>query len=522
MMSSPRRLGLLALPLLPLALSCPQARAADAAPLTTEQSASLQKAIALWTAGLGGTSKAAPLPYTVTPEGDHYLVTMPLPKQIGTTGVALSGPDLVAHARPLDGGRWAFDDIKGFSPLTVVAPKRQGKGQLNVSFSAADQDAKAVIDPSLATTSSFDAKTGAVAMQLKADDLSGTLHMDTTTAHTGWQPAGSGRVNVSRTADAQGVAYEITPPKRAKTIVHIRTVHTESHMTGFDPARMADLVAVGIDVLRALPEASPGKSPAGSDIKKIANEQPGASPAPAKPKPHLTDEQRAALHKLLDDVRGLYTSTDITAALVGIDVQAEGHHVTLDKATFSEAFAAPEGKVSAHMRIVLEGLASPDIPPNIAHDFVPHRLVIAPEVSGLSTDAVFSALGHAIDDSKPDQAEMKNRAGDMLAKGPVTAGFDELSFDIGPALFTASGSLKIAGPTEQDVTGAAVIQAHGLNALIKRANTDPLVKQAAPVLIFLKGIGDEDDSGNVVWKVTYGQGKMLVNGTDLSQLVPHK
>ncbi len=530
---SPSRLALLAwVPLLPLALPCP-ALAQDAAPLTAEQSASLDRAISLWTAGLSGTSKGAALPYTVAPEGDHYILTTPLPKQIGKTGITLSGADLVAHARPLDGGRWAFDNVHGFSPLTLVTPKGEDGKQLRLSLTLADQDGQAVIDPSLATTSSFDSKSGALAANVQIGDGSSSIHADHTTSHAGWQPAGSGRVNVSQTGDMQGLAYEIAGPKQAKATAHIRTVHTESHMTGFDPQRMAALVGLSLDVLRAIPELATGgtghaKSP---DVTKTGDAQPGpaATPGKAEPKaaaapakPQLTAAQRAALHKLLDDVRGLYTSTDDTMALVGIDVLAQGHHVTLDKATFSQAFAAPDGKVDAHMRMAFEGLTSPDIPPAIAQDFVPHRLVIAPRVSGLSVDAVFDALGRAIDDAQPKPDEMKTHAADMLAKSPVTAGLDELSFDIGPALFTASGSVKMAGPTAQDVTGSAVIEAHGLNALIKRANTDPLVKQAAPVLIFLKGIGDADQSGSVVWKVTYGEGKVLVNGTDLSQLVPHK
>ena len=70
-------------------------------------------------------------------------------------------------------------------------------------------------------------------------------------------------------------------------------------------------------------------------------------------------------------------------------------------------------------------------------------------------------------------------------------------------------------------TAVAHVTATGLDTLIRRANTTPELQQAAPVLIFLKGIGLQDGD-RVVWDVSYAGKTLLVNGTDMSQMMPPK
>ena len=59
----------------------------------------------------------------------------------------------------------------------------------------------------------------------------------------------------------------------------------------------------------------------------------------------------------------------------------------------------------------------------------------------------------------------------------------------------------------------------GLDELIKRSSTTPELKQAGPVLIMLKGLG-KPDGKQMVWKIAYDGGKMMVNGNDLSGMIP--
>ena len=44
---------------------------------------------------------------------------------------------------------------------------------------------------------------------------------------------------------------------------------------------------------------------------------------------------------------------------------------------------------------------------------------------------------------------------------------------------------------------------------------------AAPVLIFLKGIAKQEGNESV-WSITYADKKVMVNDTDLSDLMPSK
>ncbi|MGH7041541.1 MAG: hypothetical protein ACREFY_05335, partial [Acetobacteraceae bacterium] len=66
-----------------------------------------------------------------------------------------------------------------------------------------------------------------------------------------------------------------------------------------------------------------------------------------------------------------------------------------------------------------------------------------------------------------------------------------------------------------------LVTATGLDALIQQAGTDPMLKQAEPMLLMLKGLGTADGT-KTVWNVIYEGGKVLVNGHDLSGLMPKK
>jgi hypothetical protein len=69
------------------------------------------------------------------------------------------------------------------------------------------------------------------------------------------------------------------------------------------------------------------------------------------------------------------------------------------------------------------------------------------------------------------------------------------------------------------MTGSAVIRLTGYDALLQQASALPLAQSAVPVLIFLKGIGKPQGDA-IEWDISYARKKMLVNGTDLSALIP--
>jgi hypothetical protein len=120
-------------------------------------------------------------------------------------------------------------------------------------------------------------------------------------------------------------------------------------------------------------------------------------------------------------------------------------------------------------------------------------------------------------DSQGGDPKLMDDAQALLAKGPAVIGLDELALDFGPATLKGSGEVRISGLGEYE--GEAHVTATGLDELIKQANTVPELKQAAPVLFLLKGMGRQDGA-NTVWDVVYRDSKMLVNGTDLSGMIP--
>ena len=104
------------------------------------------------------------------------------------------------------------------------------------------------------------------------------------------------------------------------------------------------------------------------------------------------------------------------------------------------------------------------------------------------------ALVNRLIDSDGSDATSNNRRDglDLLRKGPLAIGLDDLSLDMGPAKLHATGSVQVASASPDDITGQAAIEVAGLDALIQQTSAVPMAAQAAPVLIFLKGIGKQD------------------------------
>ena len=499
-----RRLRTAAFGMLLTWASLPSVARADPAPLTPERRHSLDQALGLWGMGLLGGEHGAG--YTVLPDGDHYRLEVPLGRSIGQTGARLEGDPLTASATALDGGRWAFDHVQQPASIRLIPPAKPdgtAADPISLAQQSVARSGHVVIDPSLASTSSFDSSAEGVVVGLAMGKDAADFKFDRTMSHTAWQPVAGGRVDVSSSTAADGVAYQAPADAFRMTVRHLSS---EGHATGFAPQRLADAVRSGLQLLEMAPAAAAALS--GSK----------APPDPKAAMPQLDAAQRALLHRVLEAMRDAYGGTSQSLTAEGIEFAAHDHRVSLDKLAVSQAFTAPDGHADIRMRIAVDGIASPDIPPGTISDMLPRHVVLAPHFSGLAVGDAFALLSRAVDSDEANIGDLTPDGMAALSRAPVTSGIDELSFDLGPARLTASGSVRTVSP--QDVTGSALVKATGLDALIKRAGDDPLLSQGAPVLVFLKGIGQQD--GDVVtWKVAFADRKLTVNGTDMSQLVPH-
>jgi hypothetical protein len=154
------------------------------------------------------------------------------------------------------------------------------------------------------------------------------------------------------------------------------------------------------------------------------------------------------------------------------------------------------------------------IPPGPWLEFIPHKIALTPRVGGVPKEALLALIRRAVEtDAKGIDAD----AMALIAAYPVTLAIEDLLIDLGPLRLKGEGTMEV--PNLADAAGEAELRATGLDALIRRANAVPELKMAAPVLIFLKGIGRQEGA-EVIWNISYDAGKVTVNDTDLSDLMP--
>ena len=532
--SLPRKLGSPGLRLLlasvcVAALSVP-ARADDAPSLTTEQRQSLDKAVSLWGMGLLGGDYGAP--YTVSPDGGHYRVEVLLDGPVGHGGARVEGGKITVSATSLDGGRWAFDDLHYPASFRLIPPPDKNgapSDAIAVASQSVTRTSHVVIDPSLATISSFDSSAAGIAVSAASEKLALDIKADRSTSHSAWQPASGGRVDVTATSAADGVTYSRPGDDGFHLTVHRLT--SESHSMGFAPGRLGDAVRAALQLIETMPapaknaaDATPTPkaevAPAPDTGSSTPDDAPDKSAAvPPMPKmPPLTAAERVVLHRMLDALHDAYGSTDQVITVEGVAFNGQGHDVTLERLAVSQSLAAPDDKADIKMRIAVDGIDSPELPPGSLHDLVPHHIVLAPHTTGIPVNDLFAMIAKVIDTDNPKADDFAAEGSAMLAHSPITTGLDELAFDMGPAKLAASGNIRTSAPNS--VVGTADIKVTGLDALIKLASSDPLLQQGAPVLVFLKGIGQQN--GDVVtWKIAFVDQKLTVNGTDMSQMIPH-
>lgn len=482
-------------------LSCvAPALAADATP---EQATALETQLRDWMASLVAPAlDVGPRPVRVSPAGDHLHVELPAPDSLSAIGVLDAGVAINLDIRPLSGGRWTIEDLRLPSPLRIRMPDiGQATKAPNVAAAAAllpgeliqelsfdKQNNNGVVDPSFTTTTSLDfSSTG-----YHITSPNGVVNVAADTGHLVMQPTGDGRVNVISDGTGTKMAAQMTLPNRPPVSYSIEQVRSIGHVTNLSPDSLASLIRTAAAMAQSI-KTSPNAD--------------GPSP-----------DQREMLRRMLASLATVMTGFDAGLTASGIRVEAMGQVATLRQAAFGEDFSTSDDKYSLGFSVALEGLDSPAIPKGVFRDYLPRKIVIKPRISGYSVSELQRLMGAAIDAAPNDMDAIQAGLLTALADNPVEASIEELSFDLGPAKLAANGTFTVAGQTLDDMSGEAEITVTGLDALIKRANTNPELKQIAPVLFFLKGIA-KADGADYVWAISYDKGSVTVNDTDLSQLM---
>ncbi len=463
---------------------------------------SLETQVAAWLNTItGGLVPLPARPVQFTPEGDHYLVRVPL----GALGsVTPANAAFTAKARMLDATRWTLDDEHFPDKLTVTtteavpdAPGAEHHGPdgthpvtVTYQVTLGKQDVHGVFDP----TGSQPAANGGVITAVdivKSGGMAPSIsHADQVTTQTSRVPVDDGHTDIMSDTAATGYSLQSELATGTGFNLKAQTVHVVTTVSGLAQEKLAPL-------LQAL-----------AAFNRVAK-QAGGDPADG-----LTPAERAQLRRILVAADAALTGGKLDEALEGLTFDVGGVTGSLAKAGLSFGGDAPQSTLSAAMGFTLDGLRLDSLPPALAA-YVPSHFAIRPTVSNIDLAALTKMGMEATAPAQDGQDPPVPDVGSLFAHGGVNLGFDELALDAAGARFSGTGKFNVSGPAQ--VTGQADFSATGLDDLISRLQAEPMLEQAVPVAIFLKGIA-RSAGDQLTWQVTVEGARVLVNGVDLSAM----
>jgi hypothetical protein len=472
--------GALAVLLLPasLLLGAPAARAA----VGPDEAQALTTQLRDWLRGMIGP--AAPLPdLRATAEGDHYLLTVPI--------AALDGPEknVTGKLRPLDGGRWAADDIHLPADTTLTAavkppPDHPGPVEMHVHTTIASQDSHAVIDPTMATASTLvtglrgitvDTNAAGQVQSQRFDDYNQTLTL---------RPTAGNKLDIDQDGVADGWKSAQDLPNGRAMATGAKRISGTVRVVGLDRSQAATLGPV----LSALAMAP-------------------------------TPERNERLRALVVALHGLFTSVKFDETLEGVQIAVAGQgDAAIDRVHLGFDSATPDGNLAAGLSIGLDGLNLPEMPQTASH-LAPKHVQVGVSLAGVSAEALNNlALAALTPGSNPTTLSPQIDAlfADPGKTGGPRVGIDTLSFDLGPAQIEGHGS--VVAVSQNDLRGTARIAVTGFDALSDRIREDPQLQQALPFLILARGMA-RSDGNTLIWDIVFTPSGLTVNGVDPRQLL---
>jgi hypothetical protein len=472
--------GVFAVLLLPasLLLGAPAARA-DTSP---DQAQAIATQLRDWMRGMLGPA-APPPDLRVTAEGDHFRLTAPI--------AALGGPDkdITAKLRPLDGGRWAADDIRLPADTSLTTRIKPPPGQtepvdMRLHATIAGQDSHGQIDPTLATASTVVLGLRGIAVDGNAAGRVQSQRFDTIDQTLTLRPVADNKLDIdeSGTAQAWKSAQEL-PDGRAMATGASR-ISGSAHVTGLDRVQAATLGPV----LSALASA---------------------------PTPQRNEKLRA----LVVALHGLFTTMKFDETIEGMQIAVAGQGTAaIDRVHLGFDSATPEGNLATSLSVGLDGLALPAMPPSAA-SLAPKHVQLGVSLAGVSAEALNNlALAALAPGAGPATLGPQIDAlfADPGKTGGPRIGIDSLGFDLGPAQIEGHGSVVAISQT--DVRGTARIAITGFDKLTDRIGEDPQLQQALPFLILARGLA-RNDGNALIWDIVFTPTGLTVNGVDPRSLL---
>ena len=225
----------------------------------------------------------------------------------------------------------------------------------------------------------------------------------------------------------------------------------------------------------------------------------------------LTPAERAALRQVIESLRDVFDGVQGEGTIEGLHLAiAMLGEAAIKRLHFGLGGEAPQGSLHGWLEVALDGLAIPDLPPEL-QVLMPKHVELRPAVRGVPMQPLLQ-LGLDATQPDADEARLQAQAEALLAHG-VTIALESLAFDLGPANVRGTGEIMVKGP--DDYRGEAHVTATGLDGLIDKARNDPLLQQGMPVLIILRGFA-KPEGDHLVWNVVAEGDAITVNGIPLS------
>ncbi len=499
-----------------------------AEPATPAQAQSIETQIRAWlVSNLGTALRLGDRPVQVTADGERYRVEVPF--KVRTDGQSRD-VSVTAMTRPAGNGSWAFDTVRLPLPLrlTIDMPQAPKEGQrspappLPVTYDAtvASQDANGVWDPTNTVPSTMTQTLAGFRTEATGQGLRQLTVIDRSTSTTTAKPTGADRFDVvsdsvidgynltSKTADAEEVKLSIRRATLGGTLTGVsrengaKVVQATMQMFG---SLMAASEKTGGVKAPVAPAPAPGSRP---QAGRPAPAAPAVAPAAASPMDF------APMRAMLVAFRDVASEMALTETAEDMALSYGPYAGRLARASFAMGGKSVDGMLQATMDIGMDGLALPDLQLGPLEALIPKRLALRPMVSGVATKDLLDLLIASIDNKggpPPDAAIAK-----LFSHGGLTTGLESFLLEIGGAVFNGSANVLVPNPASFSATGK--ITAEKFDSLIEAAKAIPQMAQVLPVFVFAKGIGRTVDN-RLVWDLSYGGGKVLVNGTDLSSMM---
>ncbi len=486
--------------LLAACLSTVAVAPAEAADISAAQADALQAQMQGWLQGmLGPNPRLAGQAVQVRPEGDHYRIALPL----GTPRAGQpSTVTLFASAKPVEGGRWAFEGPELPSParFTLDTPSAPQRGQIapgpavpvDYTITIGSQTSQGSYDPNLATSSML--TTSAHDMQIQAHSaLTDQLTKIEQSASTSTvRPSGPGRLDFMSDATIEGYTSTSSSQDRQPTELAAQRLRTTGQITALSRDRVSTIIPAVMRLTSGFLAEPPGSG--------------GNAPASRPPvNPQL-------LRTILQSLHDLASEFTVNETFDGVAFRSGTSNGAANQLRIGMGAKSEGGLLQAYMDLGLDGLVLPDMAPGAMAELLPRKVALRPVLTGLPTEELIqwlNAMGDARGSARPlGFATLFRRAG-------VSAGLESFAVDVGGASFVGAGTLTAALPG--DLAGQAHVTAANFDDLIARVNAIPELAGVLPLFVFAKGISQTVE-GHLVWDLAYRDNKLSVNGTDLTAM----